>query len=191
MPEDLRARLDALSDDQLVTIIQLRDLDEWRPEVFPVVEAILQERGVDLSAVPAREPTERLDYGALERVASFSGPLDASLRRMALEEAGIQAWLSTEHLAGIAPPLGIAIGVDLFVRPDLAESARAVLASLEAGDAALPLEPEPCPRCSSVETVSVEGKDRSSAISGWLLMDTPGPRSVWSWQCRACRHEWE
>ena len=37
--------------------------------------------------------------------------MNASLFRMALGEAGIQAWLTTEHLAGVAPHLGLAVGV--------------------------------------------------------------------------------
>lgn len=45
MTDDLRGRLNAMATTELVAILQGRDLNEWRPEVFPLVDAILKERG--------------------------------------------------------------------------------------------------------------------------------------------------
>ena len=56
MTDDLRGRLNAMATNELVAILQGRDLGEWRPEVFPVVEAILEERGVNPARARADGP---------------------------------------------------------------------------------------------------------------------------------------
>jgi hypothetical protein len=76
-----------------------------------------------------------------EAVATLGSALEANLCRMALAEAGIEAWLSTENLAGIAPPLGLTMGVDVLVRPESAAAARELLAAIRSGAAALPDDP--------------------------------------------------
>jgi hypothetical protein len=145
MADDLRARLGEMSTGDLVAILRSPGLDEWRPEVFPLVEAILEERGVDVAAVKAGMATEAaaMEYEPLASVAAFSTALEANLCRMALAEAHIEAWLSTEYLAGVAPHLGLTIGVDVLVRREAAESAREVLASIATGAMALPRQVEP------------------------------------------------
>ncbi len=186
---ELRERLGEMGTDELVDALQQRDLDEWRPEVFPIMEEILRERGV---AVP--EPAAELvpgPVGALVSVAQLPLAMNASLFRMALGEAGIQAWLSTEHLAGVAPHLGLAVGVDVLVREEDAAAAREVLASLESGAAEVPEEPQPCPACGSERTEHVEAAARFAAASGFLLAGTPLPRTAWHWHCPNCGHDWE
>jgi len=44
--DDLRNRLNAKLTSELVEILREQDPEEWRPEVFPLVEAILQERAL-------------------------------------------------------------------------------------------------------------------------------------------------
>jgi hypothetical protein len=143
MADDLHEQLEARSTGELVEILRNQDSEEWRPEVFPVVEAILRARGVDVAAVKTAGPLarEQAEYAPLETVASFSSSLEANLCRMALVSAGIEAWLSTEHLLDIVPPLGIGIPVEVQVRPENAAAARALLADIDA-KAALPQEPE-------------------------------------------------
>jgi hypothetical protein len=191
--DELRERLSTRPTDELVEILREQDTEEWRPEVFPLVEAILQERGVDTEAAKAAGPLPRdvLEFAAVQPVVTLNTSLEANLCRMALVEAGIEAWLSTEHLAGVAPPLGVAVGVDVLVRSENVEAARELLAELDTGAAALPVEPEPCPRCSSVETEHHRAPDRVSAVSGWALAGVPLPAGVWRWKCHGCGHEWE
>jgi hypothetical protein len=191
--DELRDRLDERATEDLVAILRDNDSEEWRPEVFPLVEAILRERGVDVAAVKAAGPLpkEVLDFAPIEAIATYSTSLEANLCRMTLVEAGIEAWLSTENLAGIAPPLGVAIGVDLMVRSEDVTSAREVLADLASGAAAIPEDPEACPRCGSVDTEHVRTPDRLVAVSSWALAGVPLPVGAWRSSCKQCGHEWE
>jgi len=193
MEDDLRARLNDMATSDLVAVLRSHDLQEWRPEVFPLVEAILDERGVNIEPLEVSDerPTEEAEDEHLESVASFPTALEANLCRMALHEAEIEAWLSTEHLAGVAPSLGLAIGVDVLVRPANADTAREVLESLEAGAAALSEEPDPCPRCKSTETLHRQRPDRVSTVSSWFLVGMPFPQHMWRWTCKACGNEWK
>ncbi len=193
MTDELPDRLKAMPTGELVQILRDHDVDEWRPEVFPLVEAILRERGVDTHAVAdlGPSPHQTVELGGLETVASLRTALEANLVRMALEEAGIDAWLSTENLASIAPPLGFATGVDVLVRPDTATAAREVLADVEAGARRLPEEVEVCPQCGGHETEHVRKTDRLSAVAGWVFAATPIPAVAWRWKCRCCSFEWE
>jgi len=63
--DDLRGRLDVMSTNQLIEILERRDSSEWREEVFVIVEELLHARGVEspLRAGP-RDTGER---GARER----------------------------------------------------------------------------------------------------------------------------
>lgn len=177
---------------ELVGILEAQDSDQWRPEVFPLVAAILADRGVD--APPVRPPTATDDPAdadeSLESVASLGSNLEASLCRMALQEAGIEAWLSTEHLGGIAPPLGVAVGLHVLVRSGQAAEAREVLAAVEAGAAEIPEESEICPRCSSLETEHRRETDRAMAVTAFLVTHVPLATGHWIWKCSACGHEW-
>jgi hypothetical protein len=44
--DELRGRFEALPDHELASILRRRDSNEWRPEVFEVVRAILAARGI-------------------------------------------------------------------------------------------------------------------------------------------------
>lgn len=83
-----------------------------------------------------------VDFEAFETVATFGDAVQAHLCRMALQQAGVDAWLSTENLAGVHPPLGLAIGVGVLVRPEEAAAARDLLRAADRGRLALPDEPE-------------------------------------------------
>jgi putative signal transducing protein len=189
---DLKDRLDAMSSDELLEILERRDTDEWREEVFPIVEALLQARGIQppIAAAPPVADDAR-EMGALTSVGTFSTALDANLCKMALTEAGIEAWLPTEYLAGVSPNLGLAIGLDVLVRDEDATRARDVLRELAQGGAALALDPEPCPGCGSTETEYVPQPDRANAIGGYFLAGLPRPAVQWRWVCQGCRQEWE
>lgn len=142
MSDELRERLSGMSIEELSAILAARDEEQWRPEVFPLVEHILAERGVH--GVPAAEPPEPEFHpeGSLETVTVFHSTVEANLCRMALNEAGIETWLSNENLAAEMPVLGIAIGVTVRVRGEQLGAARELLAALDAGAARLSEEPD-------------------------------------------------
>lgn len=192
MSDDLRDRLDAMTSDELLEILAHRDADEWREEVFPIVEDLLRTRGVQPAIARApQEADEAPDRGALTSVGTFSTALDANLCKMALTESGIESWLPTEYLAGVSPNLGLAIGLDVLVRDEDVPRAREVLRELAEGGAALALDPEPCPSCNSTETEYVPQPDRANAIGGYFLAGMPRPAVQWRWLCHGCRQEWE
>jgi hypothetical protein len=132
--------------EELVDILAARDEDEWRPEIFPIVETLLRERGVDVeraladrrrppeASAPLRiaEPEEARPTVLLE----IEDEVEAGLCRMALVEAGIQAQLRAPDGSG---------RLQLIVDQSKAEAAHAVLAEAET-DA----DAEPgfrCPSC--------------------------------------------
>jgi hypothetical protein len=41
MNTELRSRLDQLTTEELIEVLRVHDLNEWRPEVFPIVASIL------------------------------------------------------------------------------------------------------------------------------------------------------
>src|SRR5882672_1796657 len=61
---------------------------------------------------------------ALVTVGRYFNPFEAQTNRMALEQAGLHAWLSDENLGAT---YGIAVGISLEVRAQDAAAARAVL----------------------------------------------------------------
>jgi hypothetical protein len=169
MSDDLRANLAEMSTEELSDILRRRDPEQWRPEVFGIVEALLRERGVDVAGLgPAEEPPVP-EYAALDVAASFNDSMKAALARMALKESGIDAWLSTEHFVGVMPYMGLSVGIDLLVHKEDAPAAREVLASLDSGSAALSADSASCPQCQSTET------------------EPDGP----AMRCRSCGHRWE
>jgi hypothetical protein len=123
-------------------------------------------------------------------VATFRDSMPANLCRMALGDAGIQAWLSTENLAGVAPHLGIALGIDVLVRGSDVSDAREVLADVDSGSVALPDEADPCPQCRAFDADHVRSADRAGALLGQLFVGVPRPSVVLTWKCRGCGHEW-
>ena len=96
--ESLRKEFERRSTDELISILRNRDEEEWRPEVFAVVATELEGRGVSLEEVAAMGP-EGIDVVEAEptvTVATFFSPAEGHASRMALEEAGIAAWVMDE-----------------------------------------------------------------------------------------------
>jgi len=54
MSSEMRRLLARKTTEELVEALRTRDPNEWRPEVFPLIESILQERGVDVAAAMAQ-----------------------------------------------------------------------------------------------------------------------------------------
>ncbi len=127
MDRELRRRLDAMPDEELLDILRTRGQDEWRTEVFSLVEDILRDRGIDPEARLERD--EPQDVGGEPQVvaaANLDTQEEADLVRAALESAGI----------AVVPSRG----TELVVNASDADDARAIVLDLQSGGAALPLE---------------------------------------------------
>jgi predicted RNA-binding Zn-ribbon protein involved in translation (DUF1610 family) len=188
----MRARLEQMPTGELLAILRDRDLEEWRPEAFPLAEAILAARHVDVPAAleSLRAAATYVDFEALTAIATFSTAVDAHLCRMALEEAEIPCWLFNDNLAGVHVPLGMAIGVSVRVRPEDEDAAREILEAVRAGAVAAPEESAPCPRCGT-EAVREGTVDRVATVATFLTMGPPITQSKWQYKCASCGHSWD
>ena len=137
----------------------------------------------------SEEPTSNADE--LASATQFRDAVRARLFQMALQAAGIQAWLSTVNLAEVSPGLGIALGVDVLVRKGDLAPAREVMVEIESGAAALPLDSTLCPRCGAGEVEFVGKPDRAGAIFGMIFVGLPRPDVFWTWRCGKCGAEWQ
>lgn len=148
--ESLRKEFDQRSSEELTSILRNRDEEEWRPEVFEVVAQVLKDRGVSPEEVVAMGPEgdDVVESEPTVTIASFFSPAEAHLSRMALEEAGIAAWVADE--AG-GTMYGVGIGARLQVRAKDEGAAREVLAAAPVSGEGLPpnLAEPPCRACGS------------------------------------------
>ncbi len=64
--DELQSRFEQLPTDELVSILRRHDGEEWRPEVFDVVKAILVGRGI-FSVQPAASGDEAADANSSRR----------------------------------------------------------------------------------------------------------------------------
>lgn len=185
--ESLKKELEQRSTDELISILRNRDEEEWRPEVFDLVAVVLKDRGVSPEDVTAMGP-EGVDVVESEptvTIATFFSPAEGHASRMALEEAGIPAWIMDE--AG-GTMYGVGVGVRLQVRVKEADAAREVLSSTPCSAEGLPPEfgEPPCPACGS----------RNVAPEAWLdEADGAEPRwrrtgRKWHYVCADCQEAW-
>jgi hypothetical protein len=181
--EKLRNELEQRSTDELISILRNRDEEEWRPEVFGVVATVLEGRGVSPEQVAAMGP-EGIDVVEAEptvTVATFFSPAEGHASRMALEEAGIAAWVMDE--AG-GTMYGVGIGVRLQVRAKDAHAAREVLSSSPISGEALPPEfaESPCPACGSRRVAPEARVDEADGREA--------TRRKWYAVCADCHQAW-
>jgi hypothetical protein len=123
--ETVRLELEQKSSDELISILRNRDEEEWNPEAFAVVAELLKARGIPPEEIAALGPE---GYDAVESaptvtIARFFSPAEAHGLRMALEEAGIPAWVVDE---GLATSFGVGVGARVQVRVTDEESARQI-----------------------------------------------------------------
>jgi hypothetical protein len=181
---EIRARLEERSTDELIAILRERNEDEWRPEVFAIVASILASRGVSVAdaADPALE-----DHGAAEEpfatVASFTSSSEAHVARMALEEAGLSAWV-------VEGTMGMGDGSRVQVRAGDERAALDILESAPASSTDLPpeLAEAPCRSCGANRVRPVfelleRGSPHYNGTDG-----RPSPR--WLFACDACGEKW-
>jgi len=177
-PDDIRRTMADRSTEELVSILRNHDEDEWLPEVFEIVGALLTERGVSPAEVVALGPEGEDVVEAQEFVTlgNFFSPVEAHAHRLALEQAGVAAWVFDEMV-------GIGLGARLQVRAEDEGAARAVLEAEPVPASALPIElaEPPCPKCGSGETFQAVAEAES---------DSPTPRT-WQYECESCGHVWD
>jgi hypothetical protein len=151
------------------------------------VASILAARGLSPAAVSTMGPEgfEVVEQRRLLTVARYFAPAEAHAARMALEAAGLQAWVMDESLGTV---YGLGVGTRLQVRAEDEPAARAVLEGEPGGTAELPpeLAEPPCPRCGSRDiTVTSEVVEDAE-----LRRARGGRRRDWYYGCRACGHRW-
>ena len=185
--DELAQQLDRLSTDELVSILRNRDEEEWQPRVFGVVASILDARGLRPAEIIAMGPegSDHVESAPTVTVATFFSPAEAHASRMALEEAGITAWVADETVGTM---YGVGVGTRLQVRAAEEGAAREILASPPAPSDALPAElADPaCPACGS----------RNVVPEAWVVEDEPekarwrSTRRSWYYVCSDCDEAW-
>ena len=184
--EEMRQQFELLNDEQLISIVQEHDSEQWRPEVFDVVNAILKTRGVS----PDKDLQRRKDMPdenaglALVTVAEYFNYVDAETDRLALEAKGIKVWICNESnpLAEGIPP-----GVQLQVRSDDLAAAMAAFESEPVPSTDLPEEiaEPPCPKCGSRKVIEEAEITKAAADASHF-----SPKQVWLYNCASCGHKW-
>jgi DNA-directed RNA polymerase subunit M/transcription elongation factor TFIIS len=184
--DEIRQQMELLKDEELISIIQEHDAEQWRPEVFDIVNAILRERGVS----PGKELEHEEDISDetpvldLVTVADYFNYIDAETDRLALEAKGLKAWICNE-----CNPLteGVPPGVQLQVRSEDLTAAMAILGSEPVPSSDLPDEiaEPPCPKCGSRKVT--EGAEIVEAAAD---ATSPSPKQAWLYHCASCGHKW-
>ncbi len=183
--DEIRQQMELLKDDELAAILQEHNEEEWRPEVFDIVAAILKARGISLSG--ASEPGENAldDAAGLDRVivTSYFNYLDAETDRLALEVKGLKAWIVNRD-ASMNPAVP---GVELQVLSEDLTAAMAILESEPAPSTDLPpeLAEPPCPKCGSRKVTEEAEIMEVPTISHGVLQ-----KEVWLYICASCGHKW-
>jgi hypothetical protein len=157
----IRREMDARETEDLVEILAQQDEEEWSPEVFPLIEEVLRDRGVRVAEEVARlraqlddrEPDPHAEAAASQivSVASFEDESDARLCRMALEQAGVRAMVRGPGRDG---DLWFEVHVaeaDLAAAKEVLDAAEVPEDSLEEGDS------YKCPSCGFVTEPLREG----------------------------------
>ena len=151
----LRDSFDGLPTHELVSILRRSDANEWRPEVFDVVRAILAARGIfSVDEAGIEEPS--VEPGAGEHDVVAPGEDAAAIASsLELQEAGDcdKALRAAGIPAQVVPiPNG---GFSVYVARDLQAKAERLLRKaglLPADDAPAPITDTggPCPACGAV-----------------------------------------
>jgi hypothetical protein len=187
--DELRASLEVKSTDELVSILRNRNEDEWRPEVFELVASLLAARGISAAVVSAIGPEgeDVVEHQQLVSVGRYFSPAEAHAGRMALEGAGVKAWVVDESLGGV---YGIGVGSRLQVRLEDKDAALSILDDVPIGAPQLPAElaEPPCPQCgaggATLTAEPIEDPDVPRVRGGRR-------KRQWYFDCGACGHRWK
>jgi hypothetical protein len=188
--DHVRGQMRLRETDELLEILKRHDTEEWRPEVFALVEEVLDERGVDIAdelgrlAIAARSrPSCELTTAALLTRSS-----EALAFRTALDHAGIASLEIREETAEAG-------GWQLLVHAEETGAAREILADLRAAPApGLDVEAESvevliaCARCGATDIASTETASATAALE--QLFGTPVASCSAAHRCRECDYGW-
>jgi hypothetical protein len=189
----LRERPEERSTEELLEIVRAHDTDEWLPEVFPLAEEILRNRGVE-PATEAAADSEDAEAEAPDdpfvAIAGFVTVVESEACRSALTAAGFTVAGADKFLLQVDPALGPALGgFRLGVPASQAEDARQFLAAAETGELSEGLLE--CPACGSAEVDAHKDSTRSGTLINTLMVG-PVIRDVSvSFRCRACGEKFE
>lgn len=189
--DGLRQRLEARSDDELLEILRARDEDEWQPEVFPIVEDILRQRGVGVAEATA--PAESVEDEAdqpMVLIARFRTSIESDACRSALDAAGFHVLSADEYTLRVDPALSPVLGgLRLMVPGSEAEDARAFLAAADDGQLSAGLIQ--CASCGSTDIGIERDVSRSGTLVNTLFSGVAVPDVTITYRCRACGTVWE
>ena len=119
--DDLRGRLDAMATAALVEVLKRQDLDEWQPEVFPLVESILRDRGVDVAALKASAERDRAaareDDRTFVRVMELPDPGALAIAKSLLQEAGVDFFIKNEETQALFGWGQLGTGYNVIIGP--------------------------------------------------------------------------
>ncbi len=190
----IRRQLDMYSDERLIEILQDRDSGEWRPEVYEIVAAILESRGVSTGALLAQaaedaevNPDELFEVlpEALFTVAEYLDPLEADADRVALEQGGLRAWVKGKDIDAAEGIIS-----KLQVRREDWPAAMDILHAppVRASDLPPELAGLQCPKCGSSDVEEkAEELDVLDSSSSSL---SASRRQMWLYRCASCKHTW-
>jgi len=182
--DEIREQLNLLNDAELSLILQKRDYDQYRPEVFDIVASILKERGVSPGADAEDESDETIGL-PLAVVGSYFSHSDAEADQLALAERGLRAWIFN---ADSPVDAGSAGGIQLGVFPRDLAKVIAVLNDEPVSSSRLPddIAEPPCPKCGSRNITEQAELVESFAASSYSSI----PEQVWFYGCASCGHKW-
>lgn len=182
----VRQELETRATEELVSILRNRDEQQWRPEVFDIVASILAARGLSPAEIVSMGPegVDVVEGQQLVTLARYFNTVEAHTHRMALEEAGLLAWVSDESGGAM---FGVGVGSRLQVRVEDEAAARAVLEAAAVPASALPQEfaEPPCPGCGSREV-----RKAAALAEPPASLEADGPRRAGRYECAACGHSW-
>jgi hypothetical protein len=188
----LRQRLEELSTEELLEIVQKYDTEEWQAAVFPLAEDILRGRGVE----PARGTADTEDAESAPpddpfvAIAGFATVVESEACRSALAAAGFTVVGADKFLLQVDPALGPALGgVRLGVPASQAEDAKAFLAAAERGELSEGLLE--CPACGSSDVVAHNTSTRAGTLMNTLLVGPVVRDVAVSFECRTCGEKWQ
>lgn len=183
MSDELRVRLEARPTEDLQRILEDRNADEWRPEVFPIVEAFLRARG-------AARHTARPHDAAVSPPGVEIGPVmpESEGREWLsiLLSGGIDAWISEQPFDSVH---GHCIGIQLHVRPEDAAAADEMLSGYADAPPIFPedLAPPPCPKC---KTPGAKQSLHEEELPPDPLFEVRQVVRSWCFSCENCGHYW-
>jgi hypothetical protein len=178
--------------DELIEILKQRDTEEWRPEVFPLVEEVLAEREVDIAAELGRtqsaasaRPRSTCELATATLLAASS---EALACRTALDHGGIASLeLHRESVE--------AGGWQLLVHAEDVGAAREILAELRESLASVEdAEVEnaealiACARCGSTDVAATETGPLGAVLE--QLFGAPVAKCSVAHRCRECDYGW-